>query len=63
VAGLILGDGGLNYGPEEILETYYSVQVAKWLALSPDYQYIEHPGYNRDRGGVAVYALRAHLAF
>lgn len=63
VGGLILGDGGLNYGPEEILETYYSFQVTKWLALSPDYQYVEHPGYNRDRGGVAIYSLRAHVAF
>jgi high affinity Mn2+ porin len=61
--GFILGDGGLNYGPEEILESYYSFQVTKWFSLSPDFQYIEHPGYNRDRGGVSVYAVRAHVEF
>ena len=61
--GLILGDGGLSYGPEEILETYYSVQVVKGLSLSPDFQYVEHPGYNRARGPVPIYALRAHLEF
>ncbi len=61
--GLLLGDGALSYGPEEILETYYSWQVVKGVFLSPDYQYIEHPGYNRARGGVAVYSLRAHVAF
>jgi high affinity Mn2+ porin len=61
--GLVLGDGGLNYGPEEILETYYSVQVAKWLWVSPDFQYCVNPGYNRDRGPVALYALRVHVEF
>jgi high affinity Mn2+ porin len=61
--GLILGDGGLTYGPEEILEAYYSAQVAKGLTLSPDFQYVEHPGYNRARGPVPVYAVRAHLEF
>ncbi len=61
--GLILGDGALNYGPEEILEAYYSVQVARWLSVTPDFQYVAHPGYNRDRGPVAIYALRAHVEF
>jgi high affinity Mn2+ porin len=61
--GLILGDGALNYGPEEILEAYYSLQVAKWISLSPDFQYAEHPGYNRDRGPVPFYSIRVHLAF
>ncbi|HZZ58593.1 MAG TPA: carbohydrate porin [Opitutaceae bacterium] len=61
--GFIIGDGRLDYGPEEILETYYSWKVCRWLWLSPDYQYVEHPAYNRDRGGVAIYAVRAHLHF
>jgi high affinity Mn2+ porin len=61
--GLILGDGALSYGPEEILETYYSVQAAKWLSISPDFQYAVHPGYNRARGPVTIYAVRAHVEF
>jgi len=61
--GLILGDGALSYGPEEILEAYYSVQVAKWISLSPDFQYAEHPGYNRARGPVPIYSVRVHLGF
>jgi high affinity Mn2+ porin len=61
--GLILGDGALDYGPEEILEAYYSFQAAKWLSISPDFQYAVHPGYNRDRGPVPFYALRAHIQF
>lgn len=61
--GLILGDGALSYGPEEILETYYSLQATKWLSLSPDFEYAVHPGYNRARGPVPIYSLRAHVAF
>jgi high affinity Mn2+ porin len=61
--GLILGDGALDYGPEEILEAYYSIQAAKWLWISPDFQYAFDPGYNRARGPVAIYALRAHVEF
>ncbi len=59
----ILGDGALDYGPEEIVEWYYRINLSAHLSLSPDWQYIEHPGYNRDRGGVSVYAVRAHVEF
>jgi high affinity Mn2+ porin len=61
--GIILGDGGLSYGPEEILETYYNLQVFRWLGLSPDFQYAVHPGYNRARGPVPIFAIRAHVEF
>jgi high affinity Mn2+ porin len=59
--GLILGDGALSYGPEEILEAYYSLQVTKWLWVSPDFQYAVNPGYNRSRGPVVIYSLRFHV--
>jgi high affinity Mn2+ porin len=61
--GLILGDGGLSYGPEEVTEAYYSVQVEKWLTIAPDFQYALHPGYNRARGPVPTYSIRAHVEF
>ncbi|HEY5079839.1 MAG TPA: carbohydrate porin [Opitutaceae bacterium] len=61
--GLILGDGALDYGPEEILEAYWSIQAVKWLSVAPDFQYVFHPGYNRARGPVPIYALRAHFQF
>jgi high affinity Mn2+ porin len=61
--GLVLGDGGLRYGQEPIVEAYYSFQATRWLALSPDFQFIANPGYNRDRGPVPIYALRAHVEF
>lgn len=61
--GLILGDGALRYGPEKILEAYYSFQATRWISLSPDVQYAVNPAYNRDRGPVAIYAVRVHVEF
>ncbi len=48
--GAFLGDGALRYGPEQVLEIYYSLQLLKAFSISPDFQYIRNPGYNRDRG-------------
>ena len=61
--GFLLGDGNLNYGREDILETYYTLHVWRGVFTSLDAQYIDHPGYNRDRGPVFAPALRLHLEF
>jgi len=61
--GMILGDGRLNYGDEQIVEAYYDLKLGRRLWLSPDFQYITNPGYNRDRGPVPIYGLRAHVEF
>ncbi len=61
--GILLGDGKLNYGPEQVFETYYRVQLGQYAQLSPDFQYIQNPGYNRDRGPVKVYSLRLRLSY
>ncbi len=61
--GFELGDGRLNYAPEEVIEAYYLVTVTKNLFLTLDYQFIDHPGYNADRGPVSVGAFRAHIEF
>ncbi len=58
-----IGDGALNYRPEMILESFYSWQVCKSLALTADYQRILNPAYNADRGPINVYALRLHADF
>jgi hypothetical protein len=59
--GLQLGDGGLHYGQEQWLETYYSFRARKGVWLSLNYQLINHPGYNTDRGPVSIVSLRLHL--
>jgi high affinity Mn2+ porin len=63
--GIMLGDGKIDYAPEDFAEAYYSYQVAKikGLAVSPDIQFFKNPGFNRDRGPVAVYTMRAHYHF
>jgi carbohydrate-selective porin OprB len=61
--GFLLGDGHLNYGRENILETYYTVHVWRGIYLAPGLQHIGNPGYNRDRGPVTVPSFRAHVEF
>ncbi|HWY15815.1 MAG TPA: carbohydrate porin [Rhizomicrobium sp.] len=62
--GILIGDGRLpHYGPEQIVETYYSAQLTSWLAASADYQFIDNPAYNRDRGPVSVLGARLHAEF
>lgn len=62
--GILIGDGQLpNSAGEMIWESYYSFPLIDGLALSADYQLINHPAYNRDRGPVSVLAARAHVQF
>ena len=62
--GGIIGDGQLpNAGPEQILETYYRAQVSKYVGLDFDYQFIDHPAYNVDRGPVSIFTLQMHIQF
>jgi hypothetical protein len=61
--GFLLGDGKLNYGRENIVESYYTVHVWRGIYLAPGLQHINHPGYNRDRGPVLVPSFRAHIEF
>jgi high affinity Mn2+ porin len=62
--GILIGDGRLpHYGLEKILETYYSASVFDGITVSADYQYIENPAYNSDRGPVAVFAFRLHAQY
>ena len=55
-----IGDGKLSYRPEDIFEGYYSLNLYKGTWLTADYQHIQNPAYNADRGPINVYALRIH---
>ena len=61
--GFLLGDGTLNYAREDILESYYNLHAWRGLFYALDAQFIEHPGYNQDRGPVLVEAVRMHVDF
>jgi len=62
--GFIIGDGTLKYEPEMIAEVYYSINLHNTpFFISPDYQFIMNPGYDKERGPVHAFGLRAHAEF
>ncbi|MCW3126267.1 MAG: high affinity Mn2+ porin [Bacteroidetes bacterium] len=62
--GFIIGDGKLNYAPEFVVEWYYSFAVYKdYIFISPDYQFVLNPAYNKDRGPVNAFGVRVHAEF
>jgi high affinity Mn2+ porin len=62
--GILVGDGQLpNSGPEQAVETYYRYAVTAHAEVSADYQFINNPAYDRDRGPVSVLALRLHIQY
>lgn len=62
--GILVGDGKLPHpGPEGIVETYYDIPVGRFAHLGVDYQFVDNPGYNRDRGPVSIFAIRLHGQF
>ena len=61
--GFLLGDGALDYGRENIIETYYTAHVWRGIYVAPGLQHINNPGYNRDRGPALVPSFRAHVEF
>ena len=60
-----LGDEHPNfkYSPEQVFETYYSMNVWKELYATLDYQHMTNPGYNADRDPVDFAAMRLHVEF
>ena len=61
--GIIIGDGALSYGLEEIAELYYKIVPREFATITVDYQFVNHPAYNRDRGPVSVFGVRAHIEY
>ncbi len=62
--GGIIGDGQLpKAGPEQILETYYDFAAFSFANVAADYQFVNNPAYNRQRGPVSVFSLRLHAEF
>jgi high affinity Mn2+ porin len=52
-----------DYGMEKVFEAYYSYALTASTRLTFDYQFIDDPGYNADRGPANIFAGRFHLQF
>ena len=61
--GFILGDGRLSYGPEKIVEAFYTAHLWRGFFASCDLQHINNPGYNKVRGPVLAPGVRLHVDF
>ncbi len=62
--GVLIGDGKLlNAGPEQVFETYYNYTVRAGINVTADYQLVNHPAYNVDRGPVNIFSARLHVQF
>jgi high affinity Mn2+ porin len=61
--GILAGEGNLSYGIEEDVETYYDFQIWKKLHGALDFQYVQNPAFNRDRGPVEIVGGRLHWEF
>jgi hypothetical protein len=61
--GFLLGDGNLNYRREDIAEWYYNAHLWRGFYSAVGGTYIDHPGYNCDRGPVYVTTVRMHIDF
>jgi high affinity Mn2+ porin len=61
--GFMLGDGGLTYRSEKIVEGFYTVHLWRGFFAAYDFQHVSNPGYNQARGPVSVSAFRFHTDF
>ena len=61
--GILVGDGKLSYGLENVIETYYNLQLFKGLNVSLDYQLVVNPAYNEARGPINIFIARFHLQY
>jgi high affinity Mn2+ porin len=61
--GFVLGDGGLTYGSEKIVEGFYTAHLWRGFFASLGLEHINNPGYNQVRGPVTVSTVRFHTDF
>ncbi|MGA7155581.1 MAG: carbohydrate porin [Acidobacteriaceae bacterium] len=59
--GILTGDGALNYGHEKNIELYYDHMLSKYFRCALDYQFVDDPSFNKDRGPIpGIFAIRLH---
>jgi len=58
-----IGDGQINYRPEQVVDIYYQWHVISSTWVTFDYQHLANPAFNADRGPVDFYNARVHFEF
>ncbi len=58
-----IGDGKINYQPEQVVDLYYQCHVLSSTWVTLDYQHLANPAYNADRGPLDIYNARIHFEF
>ncbi|WP_373319165.1 carbohydrate porin [Methylobacterium gnaphalii] len=48
---------------ENAFEAFYAVSLTKVMTVTFDYQHVENPAYNQDRGPSDFFAARLHVDF
>ncbi len=62
--GILVGDGALpDSAPEQVVEAYYSCAVTSYAHVTADYQFVNSPAYDRDRGPVSILGARLHVQY
>jgi len=61
--GRLARDAGFTADHETMLETYYSIQVAPWMAVSPHVQHVVNPGGDDAAEDATVVGVRVQVSF
>ena len=62
--GILVGDGKLpDSGPEQAVEAYYRYALTAHAQVTADYQFVNNPAYDRDRGPVSILGIRLHVQY
>jgi len=57
----ISADAGLSAAYERTVEVYYNIEVAPWLHITPDVQWVANPGGDCTVHNAVVVGVRAHI--
>ena len=61
--GFMVGDGRLDYAPEQVVDAYYALALSAYGSFSLEAQRYRNLAFNEDRGPATVYGIRLHLQF
>lgn len=61
--GFMVGDGRLDYAPEQVVDAYYAFALSRYGSFSLEAQRFRNLAFNQDRGPATVFGIRLHLQY